>query len=211
MELKTRTGLSRLAKALFSLLFGVFFTGKAVGQLLAPSITVSPSSTNVQNGDTVTFTVVEHCTVGLLSSDSCSFNNGALPTNAVFIAISGLLDLNSTITNTLTVSHITSACAGTYTVTCSDVLALLTGTSTASVNLGVIPTVVAVPGGSQMIEKGFKIQFSAPTGSNLVIQASSDMKNWTSVYTNIVKGGSLTYTDLVAKTVSGRFYRARFK
>jgi hypothetical protein len=111
----------------------------------------------------------------------------------------------------LTVSNVSSASAGTYTVTCSDVLAVLTGTATASVNLGVIPTVTAVASGSQMIEKGFKIQFSAPTGSNLVIQASSDMKNWTSLYTNVVKGGSVTYTDLVAKTVSGRFYRAKLK
>ena len=37
------------------------------------------------------------------------------------------------------------------------------------------------------------------------------MKNWTSVYTNKVAGGSLTFTDAVAKTVSGRYYRAKLQ
>jgi len=69
----------------------------------------------------------------------------------------------------------------------------------------------AVTGASKMLTSGFKLQFSAPTGSNVVIEATSNMNNWSAIYTNVASGGSVTYTDAVAKTASCRFYRARLK
>ncbi|HEY1788992.1 MAG TPA: immunoglobulin domain-containing protein [Verrucomicrobiae bacterium] len=181
---------------------------------MAPSLSVSPSTTNVPNGDTVTINIQSSVTVGVLSSISCQFNGGALPANVSFTATGGggLLDLGGSVNATLTITNVSSASAGTYTFSASTV-GLLGGllTSTATSTVSVPPIVKAVTVNSQMQAKGFKIQFSAPTGSNLVIQASSDMKNWTSVYTNVVTGGSLSYTDPVAKTLSYRYYRAKLK
>src|ERR1700722_19201880 len=89
MEYKPRQNGRWLQKMVIFLVFGLF-TARAQAQLLAPTITVSASSTNVSIGDTVTVTVVAHCNIGVLSSATCLFSNGSLPTNAVFSILSGL-------------------------------------------------------------------------------------------------------------------------
>jgi hypothetical protein len=210
MEHKIRQNRRWFQKMLIFLVFGLF-TARAQAQLLAPTITVSTSSTNVSIGDSVTITVVAHCNVGVLSSVSCLLNNGSLPTNAVFSLLSGVINIDSTVTNTLSISHITSASAGIYTVKYGDLLGLLNLSASVPITINILPTVTAIVGNSGMIEQGFKIQFSAPTGSNVVVEASSDMNNWAALTTNLVSNGTLTYTDAVAKTASCRFYRARIK
>lgn len=216
MEAKLRTSRSGLRKmTIFLMFFGLFITSQANAGLLAPSLSVSPSSTNVSKGDTVVIDVQSSVTVGVLSSITCQFSGGAFPANASFTTSGGgsLLDLGASVNAILTITNVSAANAGTYTFSASTVgllgIGLLTTTATSTVS--VTPTIIGVTSNSQMMEKGFKIQFSGPTGSNLVIQASSDMKNWTSVYTNKVVGGSVTYTDAVAETVPGRFYRAKLK
>lgn len=210
MEYKRRQNRRWLQKMIIFLVFGLF-TARAQAGLLAPTITVSASSTNVSIGDSVTITVVAHCNLGVLSSASCLFSNGSLPTNVVFSLLSGVINLDSTVTNTLTISHITSASAGTYTATYADLLGLLNLNASVPININILPTVTALASRSGMIKQGFRILFSAPSGSNVVVQASSDMSNWTSLCTNVVANGTLTYTDAVAQTVSCRFYRAKIQ
>lgn len=195
-------------KIVILLLFGLFNASTAEAQLLAPTIAVSCSSTNVPIGGSATVTVVAHCNLGVLDSESCLFNNGSLPTNAVFSILSGVLNVNSTITNELTIRNITSASAGTYTVQYSDLLGLLSLSASAPINVNIIPAFTALTSGSGMIGKGFKLTFSAPAGSNVVIEATSNLKSWSPIYTNVAAGGTLSYTDTVAKTLSCRFYRA---
>jgi hypothetical protein len=196
-------------KTLVFLLLGLLFTTGAEAQMASAS--VSPSSISVSNGDTVTITATGYVTLGVLSSAGWSYSGRSWPTNAVYTTTGGgILNVDSTITSTLTISHITSASAGTYTFSVSGGLLLIVS-ARASATVGIIPTVTADPVGSHMVEKGFKILFSGPTGSNLVIQASSDMKNWTSLCTNVITSGSVTYTDAVAKAVTCRFYRGRLK
>lgn len=215
MEAKLRINRVDMRKiAIFLMIFALFVTVNAKAGLLAPSLSVSPSSTNVSNGDTVTISVQSSVTVGVLTSVTCQFNGGALPANASFTTVGGgsLLDLGGSVNAVLTLTNMSAATAGTFTFSSSTV-GLLGGllTTKAPCTLSITPTVSGVAAGSAMVQKGFKILFSAPTGSNLVIQASSDMKNWTSVYTNVVTGGSLTFTDPVAKTLSFRYYRAKLK
>jgi len=201
-----------LKRAIISLICSVFIEAKADAQVLVPVVSVSPSTTNVSNGDTITLNASAYYALGALTSIKWQFNGGALPTNATYAITEGVLTVNSSIYSTLTISNISSASAGTYTITASalgGILGLLS--SSASSTVGIIPTVTAVPAGSVMMNKGFKLQFSAPTGSNLVIQASTDMVHWASIYTNVVTGGSVTYTDAVAKTIPGRYYRAKLK
>lgn len=220
MEAKHRINSVGLRKtAIFLMFFGLFVTAQVKAGLLAPSLSVSPSSTNVQIGDIVTISVQSSVTVGVLSSVGCQFSGGTFPANASFTAVGGgsLLVLGGSVDAVLTITNMSAASAGTYTFSSSTV-GLLGGllTTYATCTISVPPTVKAVNSGpsgsgSGMTSKGFKIQFSAPTGSNLVIEASSDLKHWTPVWTNLVTGGSLVYTDAVAKTVSGRFYRAKLK
>ena len=215
MESKRKINNGRwFQKVLITLIFGLF-TAKAQAQgLLPPVLTVSPSSTNVQNGDTVTFNVSAYCTIGVLTSVQWQFNGGALPTNASVATSGGVLNLNSSIKTSLTVSRASAKSAGTYTVEVSDaggLLGILVGNASASVPLGVTTPLAAVPSASKMSSNGFNVQFSGPTGSNLVIEASSDMINWSPVYTNILTGGSLSYIDAAAKSVSRRYYRAKLK
>lgn len=211
MEQKRRIYRRWFQKIAILLLFGLFNTATAEAQLLAPQITVSTSSTNVSIGDSVTITVIAQCNLGVLTTASCQLNNGSLPVNAVFSILSGVLNYNSTITNTLTITNVSSASAGTYTVKYSDLWGILGLNSSASINLNIIPTIKALTSGTGMIAKGFKLQFSAPAGSNVVVEATSDLNSWSPIYTNVATGGNLSYTDAVATTVSCRFYRARLQ
>jgi len=72
----------------------------------------------------------------------------------------------------------------------------------------VVNVVDFVAGSTGMTSNGFKIQLSGPTGSNVVVQASSDLVHWTSISTNLVSGGNASYTDTAAKSLPGRYYRA---
>jgi hypothetical protein len=216
MEAKLRNNWSGLRKtAIFLMFFGLFAAVQAEAGLLAPSLSVSPSITNVSKGDTFVINVQSSVTIGVLSSISCQFSGGAFPANASFTTAGGgsLLVLGGTVDAILTITNVTAANAGTYTFSASTVGLLGIGllTSTAPCTVTVTPTIVGIAANSQMQQKGFKVQFSGPTGSNLVIQASSDMQHWTDVYTNVVTAGTVTFTDAVAKTVSGRYYRAKLQ
>lgn len=205
-------------KMVFLLIFGLFITAKAEAQLLglgAPIITVQPVGTNVQNGDTVAFTTSAYCTLGDICAVTWVFNNGRLPTNAT-VTVTGLG--TTTVSSTLTLNHASSASgAGTYSVEIEDellvgLLGLTTATATSqNATLGIIPTVTPVAAGTGMANNGFNLEFAAPTGSNVVIQASSDLKTWVSISTNVVSGGVISYIDAAAKAHSNRFYRAKIQ
>jgi hypothetical protein len=206
MEAKRQTKRSWLQKTLAFMLFALFATG---AQAQLASVTVSPASTNVSNGDTVTITATGYVTLGLLTGTGWTFSGKSWPANAIATTTGGgILNVDSTITSTLTISHFSSNDVGTYTFKLTGGLLIIVSASGSS-TVGTTPVITGVPAG--MVPKGFKVQFSGPTGSNLVIQASSDMQHWAPVYTNVMTGGSLTYTDAVARTVSGRFYRAKLK
>jgi hypothetical protein len=213
MEVRHRINRSGLRKLAISLMFlGIFVTLKVKAGLLAPTLTVSPTSTNVQNGDTVIINIQSSVTVGVLSSITCDFSGGAFPTNASFTTSTSLLQLGGSVDATLTITNVSPASAGTYTITASTIGLLGSILSTkAPCTVSLIPTVTGVASNSAMIAKGFKVQFSGPVGSNLVIQASSDMQHWTPVYTNVMTGGTLTFTDAAARTFPNRFYKAKLK
>ena len=217
MEYKQRQNRRWIQKMVIFLVFGLFITARAEAQILGlgpPVITVQPMGTNVQNGDTVTFTTSAYCTLGDICAVTWVFKNGKLPTNAT-VTVSGLG--TTTVSSTLTLKNASSACAGNYSVEIEDellggLLGLTTATATSqNATLGIIPTVTAVPSGTGMVSSGFKLEFSAPTGSNVVIEASSDLKTWVPISTNVVAGGIVSYIDAAAKAHSSRFYRALIK
>jgi Immunoglobulin domain len=221
MDYKRQQNRRWFQKILIFLACGLF-TAKAqaqIGILVPANINAQPLSTNVQNGDTATFTVSANCigSGGVIDSVTWLYNGNPISTNtAVTTSSSGLL--TTTINSTLTIKNVQSAKCGTYSVQIKDAIInllniiVLEDTATSQgATLGLVPTVTAVTSQSGMVSKGFKVQFLGPTGSNIVIQATSDLTSWTSISTNIMVNGNVTYTDTVAPTVSCRFYRAKLK
>jgi hypothetical protein len=219
MDYKRRQSRRWFQKMLIFLVFGLF-TAKAQAQiglnLLPPNIGVSPLSTNVQIGDTATFTMSANCLggVGDIASVTWLYNGKPIPAaNSTVTSTSGLL--TTSVSSTLMVKNVSSANLGNYSVAVTNILlGLIENESTSSAaTLGLVPTVTAVSTQTLTVNNNsaFEVQFSGPTGSNLVIQATSDMLNWSSLSTNVIVNGSVTYTDAVTSTVSCRFYRAKLQ
>jgi hypothetical protein len=187
-------------------IFGLFTAQAQAGLLPVPVINAQPLSTNVPKGDTVTFTISASCSLSLISSVSWYFSNKVVQTT------SSLLGLGSTINSSYTVSGVSSANVGSYYVEIGNLLGGTVKSDSAQlvVTNPLIP-LEPVTGASKMLSGGFKLQFSAPIGSNVVIEATSDMNNWSSICTNVATSGSVTYTDAAASSYSCRFYRARLK
>jgi hypothetical protein len=59
-----------------------------------------------------------------------------------------------------------------------------------------------------MTPTGFTLQVSAPVGSTFVILASTDLRDWTPIHTNVTLNASVLITDATAMNFSQRFYRA---
>jgi len=213
MENKIRFGNRQLfQKALIYLVFGLFTAKAEALQILpAPEITAQPLSTNVQEGDTVTFSVSAECFLGALVNTVNWYFIPAGSSSGKEVASYGGLSLTS-ITSSYTVKNVTSTNAGGY---YAEIVSVLAGNVTSATAELIVTTppipLAAVTSKSGMVSNGFKVQFTAPTGSNVVIEATSDMNKWSSIYTNVATGGSVTYTDAVAKTAACRFYRARLK
>jgi hypothetical protein len=207
MDFRSQINGHWLKKLAICLVFAIFFMAKANAGVIVPTITGQPSDTSVQKGDTASFTVSAECLLNAIGSVTwyCTSNNVTRP-----VATNTFLVTLLTINNTLTINNVSSNNVGNYYAVVANLLANTIKSSSAS--LGIAPPVIAQTTNSVMMAKGFKLQFSGPVGSNLVIQATSDMVHWSPILTNVIpSSGSVTYTDAVAKTLPGRFYRAMLK
>ena len=54
----------------------------------------------------------------------------------------------------------------------------------------------------------FSFNLSGPTGLSVVVEASSDLVSWLSIWTNTF-AGALNFSDPQSRAYSNRFYRAR--
>ena len=201
--------LERMALCLVIL---VLFTAKGRAQIgTPPIIAVQPLGLAVQNGDTAILTTTA---VSLTSMRFYwLFNGQPIPTtNSTVVNVA--VPLVGTV-STLTLNSVSPANAGTYsvkivngvgTVTSSNVV-LVVLTSTVS---NVVSNVVnIVSAGTGMVANGFKLQLSGPAGSNYVVQASSDLKNWIPIFTNAAPTGTIACTDAAALNLPFRYYRTR--
>jgi hypothetical protein len=204
-----------LKKAILLAFFSISACSVQAQLIPPPTITVQPTNTTVQNGDTGSFYVSAYCTLGIINSVTWLCNGKAVSATNITVTVGGGGLLTTTITSTLTVSDASTANAGKYSV---EIASLLSGTVTSDVAaLTVVPSpapvaVNVVSAGTGMVSKGFKLEFSGPAGSNLVMQASSDLTGWSSLCTNeIGASGTVSWTDTVAKAYPCRFYRAKLK
>jgi hypothetical protein len=195
-------------KTLVYMLFGLF-TAKAQAGLLfgAPDVIAQPLGISVQNGDTAIVTCTATSVTGFTSWNW--YCNGKLVPASQSVTVNAIVGVESI----LTIPHFSSTNSGTYYLAVANNYGT-TDSSNASVVvvLNTVSNVLsAVTGASKMLTSGFKLQFSAPAGSNVVIEATSALGSWSPICTNVATGGSVTYTDAAALSYPSRFYRARLK
>jgi hypothetical protein len=193
--------------ALFvSLVFPGFLAMNSYGQLLPPIITVPPLGETVQNGGTAVFST----TVISLTTPSFTwlFNGKPISASANVTVVS--LPLLGT--STLSISNVSPANAGGYSVKVNNGLTSTSGSATLVVLTNPVPNAVSiVSAGTGMTAGGFALHLSGPAGSNYVIQASTDLINWVPISTNAAPTGTVTYTDAAATTLAFRYYRAKIQ
>jgi len=203
----------RWFKTMICLMFFGLFAARTQAQILGgpPVISVPPVGLAVQNGGTAILT-----STVLLSLTPMQFTwllNGKPVSTTNTTVVNVVVPIVNTTISTLTVNHISSTTAGNYSVQIKNGGG--TTTSTPAVVLVLTSTVSNVvsfvTSGTGLTPGGFKIQLSGPSGSNYVIQASSDLKNWTPIFTNTAPSGSLSYTDAVANSLSFQYYRAKIQ
>jgi hypothetical protein len=173
-------------------LFGILMSKVYAGVGPPPVITVQPLDQTVQKGDGVSFTVVATSTTVMTYK---WYVNGSV--------YGGYGNSSSTIT----ISNAQTANAGVYSVQVKNA----GGTVTSS---NAVLTVISAPlkyTSAGMATNGFTIVLSGPTGSNYVILASTNLKDWTPISTNAAPTGSVTYTDTTITNHSLRFYKATMR
>lgn len=199
-----------LLKAAVCLLFFAFWAAKCDAQLgTPPIIAVPPLGVSVQSGDTASLIA----TAVSLTPMQFTWNCNGHPMPHAHVA--NLVTLAGTV-STLTISNATPADAGSYTLTVSNAVGSVTSIPATLVVLGnIVPATLNIltgaSGGTGMTPAGFNVQLSGPAGSNYVIEASTDFKNWVPISTNAAPSGTVSYMDTAATNFPSRFYRARFQ
>ncbi len=213
MQLKLKVNSCWLQKAVICLaFFGILSAKDACAYGLPPLITVPPLGVTVQNGDTATFTA----TVGLsLTPLTISWRlNGEDLTNAHVANVT--VPILGTTISTLTITNASSANGGYYSVkvqnnggsvTSGNALLVVLGTPVSTV----ISNVNLLPSQCGMISGGFRLNLLKPATSNCVIEATTDFKNWSPLYTNTSGSTNISYVDAAATNLTLRYYRARLQ
>src|SRR5882672_3894158 len=181
-------------KAAVSLVLLAFFAIQARAQLgTPPIILVQPLDVSIQPRGTaiISATVAPSLTPQRFY---WFFNSQPIVTNAD-ITVSNTLNLALDIISALVVNNANSNNAGIYSLRITNgVGSAVSSNATVTVqSLAITNSIYFVTSGIGLNVNGFRIQLSGPIGSNFVIQASSDLKNWVSISTNPAPTGTVSY------------------
>ncbi|MDE3067404.1 MAG: immunoglobulin domain-containing protein [Verrucomicrobiota bacterium] len=196
-------------KAAVNLVFLAFFAIQARAQLgTPPIILVQPSDVGVQQGETAVLSAT--VAPSLTPQNFYWFFNGQPVVTNADITVSNTINLALDIVSALVVNNANSNYTGVYSLRITNgVGSAVSSNATLTVlPLTITNSIYFVTSGLALTVNGFQIQLSGPTGSNFVIQASSDLRNWVSISTNPAPAGSVSYLDASGKTNALRFYRA---
>ncbi len=156
----------------------------------APLISIPPKSQSVKTGANVVFTATATGTAPF--SYQWRFNGARIP---------------GAIAASYSVNNVQVTNAGNYTVGVSNVTRMV-ASATASLYVNA-PLQFINPGlSSNGLFQGQLIGFAT---SNYIIQASSDLTNWSSLATNSAPSGIISYRDTNHVNAGHRFYRAKPK
>jgi len=183
---KMNRDLQKRAMCLF--LFGILVSKVYAGVGPPPVITVQPLDRTVQKGGSASFTVVAKSITQL--TYKWYFNGNVL--NGFGQG-----------TPALTVTNAQTANAGVYSVEVKNA-----GGKVMSSNAVLKVNAPLKCASARMATNGFSFLLSGPTGSNYVILASTNLKDWTPISTNTAPTGSVTFTDTTATNHGFRYYKA---
>ena len=202
----------------------VFFTVTASGGCTPPTIVANPPSGSTFPVGTTTVTATASDTCG--NSAKCSFTvtvyqpvTIACPSNITTVATgpSGAnVFFNVNASGGCSPPPFVTAnppSGSTFPVGTTTVLATASDTCGNSTNCSFqvsvrprVPTIIILGIASEPLDgTGFHLLVFGPDGSNIAIQASTNLKTWASVFTN---AGTFTFTDQAATNHNQRFYRA---
>jgi Immunoglobulin I-set domain len=190
-----------LKVAMCLILFGVLVTSGHAQLGTPPNIIVQPLGLSVQKGGTAVITTTA---VSLTTPTFKWLFNGKKIKDDNATVINVVVPLVGTV-STLTLKEVASQDAGNFSVQVVNAAGSVTSSNATMI---VLASTISSFG---MVANGFKLQLSGPTGSNIVIQASTDLNNWTSISTNLASAGGIAYTDTAAQFLPFRYYRAIIK
>jgi len=206
MERKRQVSMYWHPKAIVCAVFFAFWTAKCEAQLgTPPIIAVQPLGCAVPKGGTICIS----CTTVSLTPMTFSWTLNGRHVSEQWV--SNYVDVLVGTISTLVIKNASAGNNGSYSMTASNAVGSVTSDSVSVSVLGTIaPLTLSVTSNSPAI--GFGFQVSGPEGSNFVVEASSDLNNWTPIFTNKAPpGGTVSYTDPAAANYPSRFYRARFQ
>jgi len=179
---------------------------------LPPLISVPPVGLSVHNGDTATLTAT--IGVSLTTLTIKWYCNGVEVPNA---NVSNLkVPILGTTISTLTIPHASAAQAGNYyikaenlggSVTSGNALLIVLDTTVSNL----LSTVNLLTSQCGMTNGGFLLNLLKPAGSNCVIEATTDFKNWVPIHTNTSGSTNISFVDTAATSLRTRYYRARLQ
>jgi len=181
-------GISRPAVCLLLL---CLLLPRAHAQLgLPPIITVPPLDQTVQNGGSATFSVLVTSLTRL--SYQWRFNGVNIP------GATG---------NAYTRTNVHYIDEGLYSVA-------VTNSAGWAVSSGARLSIINPPlqfVGYRVETNGFQAQLVGPVGGKYVVLASTNLKDWLPISTNLAPNGTLNFIDSKASNYSRRFYRAQLQ
>ena len=109
----------------------------------------------------------------------------------------------------MTLAHVQAANSlGSYKVVVSNNFgSIASAVATLTVTNPVITLSTAGGLGMSKGPGGFTFQFSVPINATYVVQASTDLLNWTPIYTNVAASATIAITDASALDFQKRYYR----
>jgi pectate lyase len=156
----------------------------------APFIVAQPQDVTANQNQTATFTVVAGGSANL--SYQWYFNTNTMVPNAT--------------NSTLVLSNVQPANAGVYSVVITNNAGPVTSTN-ASLIVSVNTPSQPLLSGPAFTNGTFSLTVNGTTGHDYIIQASTDMVYWSSIYTNPMPALPFTWSDPGASNFSERFYR----
>ena len=194
-----------LPKAIFCAAFFAFWTAKCEAQLgTPPIIAVQPVGISVPKGGTIVISATA------VSPTPMTFSWNLNGHHLSDSWISNYVDVLTGTVTTLIIKNASAGNNGTYSMTVTNAVGSVTTSNVSVVVIGTV-TPITLNVVSNSLANGFGLQLSGPQGSNFVIEASSDLNNWSPIYTNKAPQGTISYTDTAATNYPSRFYRARLQ
>lgn len=196
-----------LYQVVVMLFLTIVFANHAQAQLgTPPKVTVQPLGISVLTGGTA---VISATSTSLTAAKFYWFRDGVPVSSTNALAANLSVPLVGTV-STLTINNVSDSDSGAYslritnavgsTISSNAVLVVLTSVVTNAVSI--------VASGTAMTLNGFQMQLSAPAGSNVVVQASTNLQTWSPIATNANPNGTVTFLDTNAVEYGSRFYRA---